>query len=84
MLKALTVHFVRKELAPLTESGFSQGFFSLFLMEFGFLVIVAFGLLRCGFKRHLIFINIIDVTALKLLNENKKNELDDDTVFELN
>lgn len=72
MLKALTVHFVRGELAPLTESGFSQGFFSLFLMEFGFLVTVAFGLLRRGFKRHLIFINIIDVTALKLLNENKK------------
>jgi len=55
---------------------FSQAFFSPFchLMEFGFPVTVASGLLSWG---HLIFSDIIDLTAQTQLYENW-TELDDD------
>ncbi len=56
------------ELAPPTEPGFSQGFFSILSpMEFGFLAAVASGLLSWG---HFISSDIIDLIAQILFKLN--------------
>ncbi len=57
----LLVHLASGELAPPTEPGFSQGFFSILSpMEFWFLAAVASGLLSWG---HLITSDIADLIA---------------------
>ncbi len=65
MKNTMLVCLARGELPPPTEPGFYQGFFS---------ISVAFGLLIC---RHLIFVNINDLIAETLFEENQ-TELDDD------
>ncbi len=70
----LLVHLARRELAPPTEPGFSQGFFSVLSpMEFWFLAVVASGLLSWG---HFISSDITDLIAqILILNWT---ELDND------
>ncbi len=57
----LLVSSGQRRTGPLTEPGFSQGFFSILsLMEFWFLAALASGLLSWG---HFIYSDIVDLIA---------------------